>query len=168
MTAPLVDQLRFTRVEWQRALRGFPEADGYRRLDPMNSVGWIVGHLAWHEQRYFLQRAQGITLIPELDEVVASGGPTTTPSLRAMRDAWRVVTTVSDAWLAALPVERFLDPMPPPGPRRTIGDGVLRVTYHYWFHIGEILAVRQLLNHPRRPEYVGDIERLAPYRPTSD
>ena len=42
------------------------------------------------------------------------------------------------------------------------------MTYHYWFHIGEILAVRQLLNHPRRPEYVGDIERLAPYRPTVD
>jgi hypothetical protein len=38
------------------------------------------------------------------------------------------------------------------------------MTYHYWFHIGEILAMRQLMDHPRRPEYVGDIEGQAPYR----
>jgi len=27
-------------------LDGTPEADGERRLLPMNSIGWIVGHLA--------------------------------------------------------------------------------------------------------------------------
>jgi hypothetical protein len=36
--------------------------------------------------------------------------------------------------------------------------------YHYWFHIGEILAIRQILGHPRLPEFVGDLEKLAPYR----
>ena len=50
MAHPLVDQLRFTRSEWERALEGIPEADGEIRLDPMNSIGWIVFHLAWHEQ----------------------------------------------------------------------------------------------------------------------
>ncbi len=54
---PIVDQLRFTRAEWLRALRGTPEADGRRRVEPMNSIGWIVGHLAWQEQRYFLTRS---------------------------------------------------------------------------------------------------------------
>lgn len=43
---PLVEQLRFTREEWLRALRGVPEEDGFRRLEPINSIGWIVGHLA--------------------------------------------------------------------------------------------------------------------------
>ena len=71
MAHPLVDQLRFTRAEWLRALRGTPEADGLRRVEPMNSIGWIVGHLAWHEQRYFLTRAQGLTPVPILNDVAA-------------------------------------------------------------------------------------------------
>jgi hypothetical protein len=56
--------------------------------------------------------------------------------------------------------------LPPPGATRTVGDAIQRVTYHYWFHIGEILAIRQLLGHPHRPEFVGDLERHAPYRAT--
>jgi len=27
-----------------------------------------------------------------------------------------------------------------------------------------VLAIRQLLDHPRRPEFVGDIDSKAPYR----
>ena len=55
-TLPLVEQLRFTRSEFRRGLRGTPEADAVRRLEPMNSIGWIVAHMAWHEQRYWLTR----------------------------------------------------------------------------------------------------------------
>ena len=165
MTAPLVDQLRFTRTEWLRALRGIPEADGLRRLEPMNSIGWIVGHLAWQEQRYFLTRARQETPVPVLNEVAASGRPATTPRLADMREAWREVTTASDPWLGLLTPDQLTDSLPPPGPRRSIGDAIQRVTYHYWFHVGEILAIRQLLGHPRLPEFVGNIERRAPYRP---
>jgi DinB superfamily len=164
MAAPLVDQLRFTRTEWIRALRGVGEADGQRRLEPMNSIGWIVGHLAWQEQRYFLTRARHVTLVPLLDEVAANGGPPTTPSLARMREAWRLVTKEADDWLGSLPLDALAEPLPPPGPRRSLGDAVQRVTYHYWFHIGEILAIRQLLGHSRRPEFVGDLELRAPYR----
>ena len=60
-THPLVEQLRVTRSEFRRGLRGTPEADGRRRLEPMNSIGWIVAHMAWHEQRYWLTRAQELT-----------------------------------------------------------------------------------------------------------
>ena len=89
MAHPLVEQLRFTRSEWQRALRGVPEADGLRRLEPMNSIGWIVAHLAWQEQRYWLTRDQGVTPLPVLDEVAPNGGPPTTPDLAQMLAAWR-------------------------------------------------------------------------------
>jgi len=99
---PLVDQLRFTRAEWLRALRGVPDADGSRRLEPMNSIGWIVGHLAWQEQRYFVARAQGRIPLPILDEVVASGGPPSTPSLMEMLTGWKQVTAEADPWLAAV------------------------------------------------------------------
>ncbi|HEX5417582.1 MAG TPA: DinB family protein, partial [Chloroflexota bacterium] len=99
MPDPVVDQLRFTRAEWLRGLRGVTEEEGLRRFGPINSIGWIVGHLAWHEQRYWLTRVDGTVLRPELNELTASGGPPSTPSLRAMRSAWREVTAAVDPWL---------------------------------------------------------------------
>jgi len=163
MTHPLVDQLRFARAEWRRGLRGVPEADGLRRFEPMNSIGWIVGHMAWHEQRYWLTRLVGETPEPILNEVAASGGPATTPSLKEMLKAWRVVTAAADLHLDGLD-ETAMRARLPGSPPRQVGTAILRVTYHYWFHTGEILAIRQLLGHPHRPEYVGDIDRRAPYR----
>src|SRR5215212_2508049 len=164
MPHPLVEQVRFTRSEWLRALRGVSEEDGSRRMEPINSIGWILGHLAWQEQRYFIARAQGRLPRPELDRVAASGGPPSTPSLKEMMADWKVVTADVDVWMDKLTTADLLAKLPPPGNSRTVGDAVLRMTYHYWFHIGEILAIRQLLGHPRRPEYVGDIEHKAPYR----
>lgn len=165
MAVTLVEQLRFTRNEWLRALRGTPQEDGLKRLQPMNSIGWIVGHLAWQEQRYWLTRAQQRTPLPVLDETVASGGPASTPSLKEMLAAWKKVTREADPWLDGLGSADMLAPLPPPGARRTTADAIRRVTYHYWFHIGEILAIRQLLGHKPLPEYVGNLESRAPYRP---
>ncbi|HLO34889.1 MAG TPA: DinB family protein, partial [Candidatus Deferrimicrobium sp.] len=107
----------------------------------------------------------GQTPRPDLNEIAANGGPATTPSLRAMLTAWAIVTAAADPWLDALTAADLIEPLPGPGPRRTIGSALLRVTYHYWFHTGEILAVRQVLGHRRLPEFVGDIDGAAPYRP---
>jgi hypothetical protein len=164
MPHPLVEQLRFTRSEWQRGLRGVREADGVRRFEPINSIGWIVGHMAWHEQRYWLTRLSGETPVPILNELVANGAPATTPPLGEMLEAWRTVTQAADPRLDALDEAAMTTSLPPPGPKREIGTALLRVTYHYWFHTGEILAIRQLFGHPRRPEFVGDIDGKAPYR----
>jgi hypothetical protein len=51
--------LRFTRLEWLRALDGVPEADGKRQIGPTNLIAWIVSHLTWHEQPSFLTRMPG-------------------------------------------------------------------------------------------------------------
>lgn len=161
---PLVEQLRFTRSEFRRGLRGTPEADGGRRVGKMNSIGWIVAHMAWHEQRYWLTRGQDVTPRPELNEIAASGGPPSTPSLKAMLTAWGAVTHAADPWLDGLHPSDLPEPLPGGGPRRTIGSAIQRVTYHYWFHTGEILAIRQVLGHTRLPEFVGDIDGRAPYR----
>lgn len=164
MTHPLVDQLRFTRAEWRRALRGIPEADGFRRFGPINSIGWIVAHLGWHEQRSFVMRAQGRMPIPELAHIAPNGGPATTPSLTAMVRLWQRATAEADPWLDALDTAALLGPLPPPGSPHSVGSAIQRITYHYWQHIGEIMAIRQLLDHPRRPEFVGDIHGRAPFR----
>lgn len=164
MVHPLIDQVRFTRSEWLRALRGVSEEDGSRHIEPINPIGWIVGHLAWQEQLYFLTRAQQRTPVPILNQLAASGGPPSTPSLKEMMAAWKTVTAETDALMERLTTADLLSQLPPPGNKRTVGDAIRRMTYHYWFHIGEILALRQLMGHPRRPEYVGNIEDKAPYR----
>ena len=55
MAHPVVDQLRFTRSEWLRGLEGVSEEDAKKHFGPMNCISWTVGHLAWHEQRYWLE-----------------------------------------------------------------------------------------------------------------
>jgi hypothetical protein len=165
MAHPLVDQLRFTRSEWLRALDRIPEEDGFRRFEPMNSIGWTVAHLAWQEQRNFLTRPLQRTPVPALNDIAPNGGPATTPSLTEMLEAWHSVTTETNPWLETLDSEALTRPLPGTPPR-SAGDAIRRTTYHYWFHIGEILAIRQLLNHPDRPEFVGQtLESVATYRP---
>jgi len=164
---PLVEQLRFTRSEWLRGLRGVSDDDGARHFGQMNSIGWIVGHLAWQEQRYLLHRPQGIMLREDIQRDFASGGPMSTPSLAETLAAWRKITKATDPFLDQLTTRKLLVDVPLNGKRsgQTQGSAIRRLTYHYWFHIGEILAIRQQLGGKGLPEYVGSIEARAPYRP---
>ena len=167
MTHPLVAQFRFTRSEWLRGLADVTESDAARHFGQMNCISWIVGHLAWHEQRYWLQHAQGQVLFPVLNEMYAYQAPMSTPSLNEMLDFWRQVTQAADPFLDALTTQtlrtELLREGQPVG--QSLGSAMRRVTYHYWFHIGEIQAIRQMLGHTNLPEYVGDIEAEAPYQP---
>ena len=167
MAHPVVEQLRFTRVEWRRGVRGVTEKQGAEHCGQMNSIGWIVGHLAWQEQRYLLDRPQGIVLFPEIKDRFAFGAPMSTPSLTEMLKAWRKVTTATDPLLDSLTTRKLLRDLPSDGKPtgQSFGSAIRKLTYHYWFHIGEIQAIRQLLGQKRLPVYVGDLEAKAPYRP---
>ena len=48
---------------------------------------------------------------------------------------------------------------------QSIGTGLLRVTYHYFVHAGEVSAIRQQVEGGALPEFVGDIHGQAPWRP---
>jgi uncharacterized damage-inducible protein DinB len=162
-----VDQLRFTRSEWLRGLKGVSEDAGGRHFGPMNSIGWIVGHLAWQEQRYLLHRPQGIMLRDDIQKEFAFGAPMSTPSLKEMLVAWRRITRAADTFLDQQTTETLLVDLPLDGKKsgQTRGSAIRRVTYHYWYHIGEIQAIRQQLGEKDLPVYVGSIEAKAPYRP---
>jgi hypothetical protein len=164
---PLIDQLRFTRREWLRGLHGVSEEDAARHLGPMNCISWNVGHLAWHEQRYWLERAQGKVLFPALNELYAYGAPMNTPSLREMLELWHAVTHAADPYLDCLTATTLQEELLHKGRPvdQSVGSALQRLTYHYWYHIGEIQAIRQMLEHQDLPEYVGEIEIEAPYRP---
>ena len=166
MTYPLVDQLFFTRKEFMRGIEGITEEDARRRFEPINSISWMVGHLAWHEQLYWLKRAQGEILLPELDEL-AFGKPASTPALGEMLAAWKKVTQKAEGYLSGLDIKTltsFLIVNNKPS-TQNVGTMLQRMIYHYWYHLGESQAVRQLLHHKNLSSYVGDIEVQAPYRP---
>jgi len=48
--------------------------------------------------------------------------------------------------------------------RETPGTKLHRTTYHYWFHLGESQAVRQMLGHTKLPDFVGGFGQNQ-YRP---
>ncbi len=167
MSHPLVDQFRFTRSEWLRGLQDVSEEDGARHFGPMNCISWTVGHLAWHEQRSWLTRSQNKIIFPKLNELFAYGAPMNTPSFKEMLETWQIITQTADPFLDTLTTESLQNDLllngEPVG--QTMGSALRRVTYHYWYHIGEIQAIRQMLRHKDLPEYVGNIETEAPYRP---
>jgi hypothetical protein len=167
MTHPLIDQLHFTRAEWLRGLQGVSEQDAARHFGPMNCISWNAGHLAWHEQRYWLQLAQGQLPFPVLNEVYAYGAPMSTPSLAEMLDIWHKVTEAADPFLDGLTTAALQADLLREGKSvgQSFGSALRRLTYHYWYHIGETQAMRQMLGQSGLPEYVGNIETEAPYRP---
>lgn len=168
-THPMVDQLRFTRVEFLRAIEGVSDEDARRRFLPMNCMAWNVGHLAWQEQRYCLIFAQGRLLRPDVQREFAYGAPATTPSLQAMVAAWKEITRAADPWLDSLTPERLQSAVDQNGAPAGayFGNLLQRLIYHYWYHLGENMAIRQQLGHSPLPTFVGDLDELAPYRPES-
>lgn len=158
MAHPIVDHLRFARSELVRSLEGVAPNEATRRFLPMNSISWIVGHLADQEQRYWLERRGHPLVVTGLNDLVGYGKPASTPPLDEMLEAWRTITTASDQVLEAL-TEDDLRALPShdPGQGETTGTLLLRVTWHYWFHLGEGQAIRQLLGHTNLPTFVGDM-----------
>lgn len=167
MPHPLVVQLRFTRREFARALEGLSEADACRRIPPMNCISWNVGHLAWQEQLNFLTRLQGKTPLPQLNSLVGYERPASTPSFAEMLGAWKQVTELADPLLDSVTTEQLsaIVHTDDQGVVFTPGVVIQRIIYHYWYHLGENMAIRQMLGHADLPEFVGEIEREAPYLP---
>ncbi len=166
MTHPLVDQLRFTRSEFMRGIKGVSDEDARRRILPMNAISWNVGHLAMQEQRYFLWRAQGELPYPEIAKEFATGAAATTPGLNDVVHAWQAITRAADPWLDELTSQKLLEHIVSRGrpTQYVVGNLLQRVIYHYWYHCGENQAIRQMLGHTGLPQFVGDIDGKAPYR----
>lgn len=166
MAHPLVEQLRYARSEFQRSLAGITDEEACKRFRTMNSISWMIGHMAWQEQRYWITFPGGAVLVSRVNELTANGGPPSTPPLADMWSDWETVTRAADEFLDSLTAERLTEHFEVNGRQipENIGTRMLRTTYHYWYHNGEAQAVRQLLGHTDLPEFVGDIGDEAPYR----
>jgi hypothetical protein len=150
-----------------RSIRGVSDEDARKRLLPMNCLSWNVGHLAWQEQRYFLYFAQGEMPLPQVNRDYAYGAPACTPALADVLDAWKTITDAADIWLDSLTTSNLMGPVLKQGQPTSyfFGNLLQRVIYHYWYHTGENMAIRQMLGHQKLPEFVGNIDGKAPYRP---
>jgi hypothetical protein len=85
-----------------------------------------------------------------------------------MLTAWSAITKAANPWLETLTSEKLQqsvlrkDGQPS---QRIFGSLLQRTIYHYWYHTGENLAIRQMLGHTRLPQFVGNIDDQAPYEP---
>ena len=105
MVHPLVTQLRFTRSQFVYCLVGVSAEDAVRRIEPMNCISWIVGHLANQENAYWVFFAQGLDMAIGLNDLVGYGRPASTPPLDEMWAVWREIMSAADRYLDTLTVE---------------------------------------------------------------
>jgi hypothetical protein len=119
------------------------------RHGSMNCLSWIVGHLASQEQHLWVEIPQGRQIDPGLSELVGFQRPASTPSWDQMWSSWRAITLAADGFLWR------------GEPRReSVGTLLLRNIYHYWFHLGEAHAIRQVLGHKDLPDFVGNMRKV--------
>jgi hypothetical protein len=152
----MVTQLRFARSEFVRCLEGVSDEDARRRIMPMNSLSWMVGHLAAQEQDHFAFFGQGEAPYPRLDELFGFGCPASTPPLDEMWRVWHDITTAADKYLDTITEDQlettlvqstalledagfgFMDSktMAKETVRahENVGTRLLRTTYHYFYH----------------------------------
>ena len=154
MPHPLVTQLCFTRREWVRGLTAVTVEEAARRFGTINPIAWMIGHLAWQEQLYWLERAQGTTAVPEV-KAFGYGKPLSVPPLDEAWTWWRAVTKAADPYLDSLAGGKLTRRWARESSRETPGTKLHRTTYHYWFHLGESQAVRQMLGHTKLPDFAG-------------
>ena len=149
-----------------RCLEGLSEEDAIRRLESMNCISWIVGHLAAQEHLYWVIQAQGRVIFPDLHKLVGWGSPPSTPPLHEMWDAWRAITGAADGYLDTLAPEAMQRPLEwdESADPETAGTKLFRNIYHYWYHLGEAHAIRSMLGHTDLPGFIGDMSQVA-YRP---
>jgi hypothetical protein len=159
MIHPLVSQLHFTRSEYARCFEGIPPTDTSRRVEPLNSLSWAVGHLALQEHFYWVQLAQGKNIAPGLRERVGFRQPPSTPPWDEMWALWHAITKAADEYLQNLAPQDLVKRFEYEGKLldEPVGTLLLRNTYHYWFHLGKAHAIRQMMGHTDLPVYVGNV-----------
>lgn len=152
----LVEMQQLTRKEFLRGLQGVSNEDARKRVDPMNSIGWIIGHMACQERAFFVAWPQGCLAEPEYT-VFGYGSPASQPPLDEVMALWRTASEAADELLHAVDEERLRQLIVPPDldvERENLGTRIVRNIFHYWSHIGEISAIRQVLGHPLPPQFV--------------
>jgi hypothetical protein len=149
--------LKNTRGELRRAIDGMSEADLERRVAGINSVAWIVGHLAGQEQGLWLQ-GRGLPAVADLS-AFGHGAEPSTPAFGFVFPLWEEITSMGESWLDELDDDDLRQHLSgnKPFEIENVGSLLTRVIGHYYLHIGQITAIRKILGYSV-PGFVGSQE----------
>ncbi|MDP6604726.1 MAG: DinB family protein, partial [Dehalococcoidia bacterium] len=145
----LVQLHHLTRTEFLRGLNGVSDDDARRRLEPMNCISWIVGHLAHQERSFFVAWPRG----EEPDERYGRfgyGRPASQSPLGEVMALLHEAAAEADKLLDGATEAEMQRPVVSPDPaieQENLGTRLARNIFHYWLHAGEISAIRQQLGH---------------------
>lgn len=163
MTHQLVLQLQFVREKWLSGLAGLSNEEAQNRLGDANSISWMVGHLAWLEQLTWIEISQSQTVSDMLHTFDWNNGPST-PELNTVQAAWDEVTAVSDEYLNTLTEEDMTKILyRGEASMGNIGTMLRRQIWHYWYHLGEMQAIRSVMGHKNQPPYIGPMSQDVTY-----
>ncbi len=159
MAHHLVRYIWHVRRELERVLDGISEADLNREVHlnddsgSINSIAWMIGHLAMQEQAYWLLFTGNELVDKNLK--VYGGKVEDAKDFAELFELWKKITEQSNAWLeTATPkdLENTFEKA-----RENTGSLMTRVIGHYYFHIGQIATIRKLLGYDV-PSFVGSQE----------
>ena len=152
---PLVQMQHLTRKEFWRGLGGLSDEDARRRLEPMNCISWIVGHLAHQTHALFVALPQDKEIEPRY-RPFGTGAAPSQPSLEEATGLWEDACRDADLHLkpaTEASTRSFFDTRHDWGSSDNLGTLVVRNIFHTWQHLGEVNAIRQMLGH-KAPEFV--------------
>jgi hypothetical protein len=149
----LVDMLHITWKEFDRNLTGLNDEDARRRIEPMNSISWIIAHVANQHQTFFNAWVKGKEIKPEYFPY-GYGSPPSQPPLDEALNLWRTACLDADVWLKSAVDSSMVEIPVGASPRgESMGTLLTRCIFHTWCHLGEISSIRQVLGH-KPPEFV--------------
>ncbi len=157
MSLHLVRYTIHVRRELRRAVEGMTESDLEKRVGGMNSVAWMIAHLAAQEQSYWLE-SRALPVVADLS-FLRKKDESATPNFAAMWAVWEDVIKQSDSYLLSLTETDLKHHFTT---RKSfeienIGSLLTRVIGHYYLHIGQITVIRKLLDYDV-PAFVGSQE----------
>ena len=100
---------------------------------------------------------------PRLNDEFCFGCPQSDPGLDEMWAIWTDVTQIADSILDDLETADLEKVRQHRGQTFTAGSLLYRTIYHYWFHLGESMGLRQAMGPLDLPQFVGNIDDEAPF-----
>ncbi len=147
----LVQIQHIARKEFERGLTDLSDEDARKRIDPMNSITWIIGHVAHQHHVFFVTLPRDEDERPEY-RGFGYGSPASTPPLDVVMELWHTACDEADAWLDSA-TDESLTELISPWEGENAGTLLVRNIFHTWDYLGEISAIRQVLGH-NPPQFV--------------
>ncbi len=156
MSHHLIRYSQHVRREFKRVLEGMSEADCNKRVANLNSIAWMTAHLMNQEYTYWHKsQANEIAEVTAFNETLKVHPA----DFKEAFVLWERVTDESNDWLERLSEDDLRTHLT--GRKsfevENIGSLLTRVIGHYYFHIGQISAVRKMLDYDV-PGFVGSQE----------